>query len=355
MRKKLVSIALALAILVSPVYSAGGREMDVYAASVYTSTNQITSYLKDLLSDEGNTVAVLRTNFSLSRKTLAKCISEAALANGRAMTVASPAYSYVARGSDYEYRVDVPPSIFTDVVLLSSEANAYKRAIRALRDRDYSTAFYSENNMYYDIFLRAVEQHPEYNYNVTIWRSSNGTCGYRLSDDVSASEVKSQMKKADKKADSIIVSIIKEGMTTSEKYQAIHDYLVKNTVYDIETYDSGGDDWGETYTAYGCLIDRYAVCQGYAAAFNLLCAKAGLSTIAVNGTGKGGSHAWNMVKLGSEYRYVDVTWDDPVPDRGDNVSYKYYMLTADEIGMDHKWLKTKFAVKYVKYSKYAFD
>jgi len=43
---------------------------------------------------------------------------------------------------------------------------------------------------------------------------------------------------------------------------------------------------------------------------------------AVPGEAGGGSHAWNYVKDGSSYRYIDVTWDDPVQDQGAKAAVK---------------------------------
>ena len=53
-----------------------------------------------------------------------------------------------------------------------------------------------------------------------------------------------------------------------------------------------------------------------------LTAKAGICSIAVPGEAGGGSHAWNYVKDGSSYRYIDVTWDDPVQDQGAKAAVK---------------------------------
>ena len=50
--------------------------------------------------------------------------------------------------------------------------------------------------------------------------------------------------------------------------------------------------------------------------------KAGICSIAVPGEAGGGSHAWNYVKDGSSYRYIDVTWDDPVQDQGAKAAVK---------------------------------
>jgi transglutaminase/protease-like cytokinesis protein 3 len=236
------------------------------------------------------------------------------------------------------------------VTKLTSEKNAYRNALKALKNRNYTGAFYSQDNMYYDTFVLVLEQHPEYNYGVQIWKSTNGTCGYRTNGSLSEAKIKKLMQAADKKATAILKKIITTDMTKKEKLQAIHDYMVKNCVYDEGVNKSGYDN---AYTAYGCLVEKSAVCQGYASAFNLLAGKVGIPCIAVSGTANGGSHGWNFLKIGSTYRYVDVTWDDPLPDRGSKAAVRqnYFFVTQSTLAEDHVWNKTDYAKKYLTYSK----
>ena len=274
-------------------------------------------------------------------------LEETALKNGKLMSGTS--YSYViAGGRTVTYRFDISPEFTKKVTVLTSEKIAYKQALNALKKRAYSTNFYAENGMYYDTFYLALQQHPEYNYNLEIWRGSDGTFGYRPSGEVSVSKIKSKMSQANTKADAVIKKIIKKGMTNKQKLQAIHDYLVKNCAYDTGASTGSYDD---AFTAYGCLVNKKAVCQGYAAAFNLLAAKAGIRSIAVCGVAGGDSHAWNYVKNGSAYRYIDATWDDPLPDQGAKapVSHKYFYLTETQLKNlhTHSWKKAENAKKYL--------
>lgn len=279
---------------------------------------------------------------------LAGILEETALKNGKLMNGTS--YSYViAGGRTITYKFDISSQFTKKVTVLTSEKSAYKHALKALKKRDYTTDFYADGAMYYDTFVLALQHHPEYNYNLMIWKRTDGTFGYRPSAKLGTSAIRSKMTKTDSRADSILKKIIKKGMTNKQKLKAIHNYLVRNCVYDEGVSKSGYDD---AYTAYGCLIKKQAVCQGYAAAFNLLAAKAGICSIVVAGDAGGGSHAWNYVKNGSTYCYIDTTWDDPLPDRGSKaaVSQKYFYQTQKQLEQTHTWDKTEHAKKYVDYA-----
>ena len=130
-----------------------------------------------------------------------------------------------------------------------------------------------------------------------------------------------------------------------EKALYVHDYLVLNTEYDSATYErmqaspdqSLMDDAG---TAYGCLVNHLAVCDGYAKAFHLLMNRLGIEAGRVSGIADGGSHAWNYLALDRDYYYVDVTWDDPVAVdsstvQTDIVSHEYFCITTDTLLLDH--------------------
>lgn|GEM_PF-530961 len=275
-------------------------------------------------------------------------LEEAALKNGRLMSGTSYTYTFSGRNS-VTYSFDISSQFTKKVTVVSSEKDAYKHALKALKQHDYKTDFYADGAMYYETFVLALQHHPEYNYNLLIWKSTDGTFGYRAGNGLSTAQIESRIRQANKKANTIISRIITGNMTRKQKLRAIHNYLVRNCEYDEQVSTYGYDD---AYTAYGCLIRKKAVCQGYAAAFNLLAAKAGICSIAVPGEAGGGTHAWNYVKNGSSYRYIDVTWDDPVPDRGSKakVSQNYFYLTQAQLEITHTWDKVENARKYVDYA-----
>lgn len=99
-----------------------------------------------------------------------------------------------------------------------------------------------------------------------------------------------------------VVRFMPEGLTAYDRY-----YYLAAVLSNRVTYDKRPDN---CFTAYGALIGGRAVCEGYAAAYWLLCREAGLWCAYRNGQPEGQGHAWNMVRLDSGIYNVDVTWCD---------------------------------------------
>lgn len=128
-------------------------------------------------------------------------------------------------------------------------------------------------------------------------------------------------------AQQIHASIVTPGMSEYDQVKAIHDYLVHHI-----TYDGGSDD--RACSAAGALVDGRAVCDGYAAAFDLMCYLSGIECVRVTGWANG-RHAWNKVKVDGNWYNVDVTWDDPVSYRPMLV-YDYFLISDSAISRDHR-------------------
>lgn len=132
--------------------------------------------------------------------------------------------------------------------------------------------------------------------------------------------------------DHIVNQALKEE-TQLDMLRYIHDALAKKTDYTQFTPMSS--------TAYGCMVQGLALCQGYTNAFTILARQCGIEC----GPVEGGNHVWNYVILDGKEYMVDVTWDAPLA--GTSNAYKYFMLTPEEMGRDHSIAKDY----YQKYSK----
>lgn len=101
---------------------------------------------------------------------------------------------------------------------------------------------------------------------------------------------------------------IPNNATRFQIVQALHDYLVRNCVYDRSAVN---EVISPSRTAYGVLANGKAVCQGYSLAYKLLLRRAGVPAVYVGSDSM--QHAWNMVQMENNgWYHVDVTWDDPI-------------------------------------------
>ena len=134
------------------------------------------------------------------------------------------------------------------------------------------------------------------------------------------------------------------GLTTDmndyEKYRYIAETLCLRVSYDYVSFghyvNSTGslmdDDaykkmqWSQS--AYGAIVRKTAICEGFAYAYQYLCNRAGLWCISVGGSSSSGAHQWNMIVIDGGYYWVDVTWMLACGER-------YFCLTDEQLLIDH--------------------
>lgn len=131
----------------------------------------------------------------------------------------------------------------------------------------------------------------------------------------------------------VIDSVITENMTDYEKEVALHDYLIANCAYGYLE----GEKEEASYTAYGALVERMAVCNGYAQAMELLLKCCDINAYMIVGTADGVAHAWNLVELDGNWYHLDATWNDPVPDTRGNVIHTYFNVSDAVMAESHTW------------------
>lgn len=166
-------------------------------------------------------------------------------------------------------------------------------------------------------------------YRYTYWYNA---AGYIVALDPIYKVSKSTCKKEHKKLKAGIkryLKVAKKQKTKYAKAKAVHDYMAKKCQYDVSAY-SKRNYMSHAYDAVGVFAKNKAVCQGYAEAYQIVMEKLGIPCVVVSN--KAIDHAWNYVKLGGKWRNVDVTWDDPIPDRGPYAYplYTYWFKTDSE-------------------------
>lgn len=173
--------------------------------------------------------------------------------------------------------------------------------------------------------------HPDYfwinGYSITT-NTVTTDIEFLILNDYPTSQLSSMHSEIVAEADAV-AEMANEYDTDYEKILFVHDYIINNTTYDYEGADSGVNGiWG---TAYGCLVNGSAICQGYAEAFMLIMNKLNIECGLVTGDSERGRHAWNYVKADGKYYWIDVTWDDPENTESGTgrLEHKYFLINDE--------------------------
>lgn len=126
------------------------------------------------------------------------------------------------------------------------------------------------------------------------------------------------------------------GKSELEKETYVYDFIYKNCEYDLRSQNSG--------TAYGCLVEGKARCEGYSKAFTYALRRLGIGALSVSGdavdqnTGKNVKHAWNIVPIGGEYFVCDPTWEPHTLDKqsGGKCAYVFFNINDASANIDRQ-------------------
>lgn len=346
-RHHILAVFACFLSLLAGIFFYSPLQADAGASSEALSLEQIEQTFAQAIKDGSHTVT-FRAPASYTAAQLQNALSNAAKSQDR-LLAGSVRFQKQTNNlsANAKYTVEIPDDALMKVKRLKSEQAAIKAAAKALKNRKYSTNYYSDIS-YYPVFVKMLQQHPEYNYNTVVWRNTNGAYGYQRGNALTKKQQDDRIKAADKAAGNAVGKCIDAKMSTKQKAKAIHDYLIKNCSYNKQI-PTTGNQYHDAFTAYGALVDGSAVCQGYAAAFNLMAQKCGLQSMSVCGTAGGIAHAWTYAKLGGNNRYIDCTWDDS---DGKKISYEYFNVTEEKMRQQHAWNAADFPAGDIKYSKY---
>lgn len=146
-------------------------------------------------------------------------------------------------------------------------------------------------------------------------------------------EVILSMTKALEKSVSSALKQIPSNISEYERELLIHDIIVDSCRYDSDSVETAKSYTGPA-ASYGALVNRTALCSGYAKAAKLLLNRVGIASRTVKGVAGGVGHMWNLVKIDGKWYHLDLTWDD-AQSFSDESSYDYFNLTDGLISTDH--------------------
>lgn len=126
-----------------------------------------------------------------------------------------------------------------------------------------------------------------------------------------------------------VLALIDDSMSDLEKALVIHDYLCLDVEYQ-ENYTS-------SHEVTGPLLEKKAVCEGYAKAYKYYLDRAGVPCRIVTGYAGGVAHAWNQVQIDGKWYFVDATWDD-LDTQGSGLQYSYFLCSGSKLSRDHDFI-----------------
>ena len=163
-------------------------------------------------------------------------------------------------------------------------------------------------------------QYGGWSCNISLFES-NGIYYSTLTYTVSYYTTAAQEERMNSEVAAVLSKLNLSGKSDYEKIKGIYDYICKNVTYDCA--HENDDSYYLKYTAYGALVNKTAICQGYPLLFCRLALELGVDARFIGGYGEGDTHAWAIVKLGGKYYNVDPTWDAINLQKG--LPYKYFL------------------------------
>lgn len=110
---------------------------------------------------------------------------------------------------------------------------------------------------------------------------------------------------------------VDDNMSDFDKALLLHDELALYGSYLLS---------GETYSF---MVEGKGKCYGYSEVYAFLLAQVGIKSEIIESSAM--NHQWNKVCIDGVYYHVDITWDDPVPDRPGFSKHTFFLLSDDAI------------------------
>lgn len=249
-----------------------------------------------------------------------------------------------------------------EVYRISDEKELALLSIIQEKENKLKVFYVSDNPISIDRTFSYIESIIPYTFNIVITEipyTRNGEVLmtlYSIEIKPNHADYKSIIESAKKWNENSITT----SMSEREKIKKIHDEIVRNTQYDtsILDIDLSSSVKHPSFEATGVFNFNTAVCSGYSRAFNVLAQDAGIPSLMVSSISM--LHAWNLVYDGLSWKFIDTTFNDPIPERADRVIYTYYLLDERQFLQDgkHKFDKssetTLSADEYIEFAEYVY-
>lgn len=149
---------------------------------------------------------------------------------------------------------------------------------------------------------------------------------------VTKSYTPTDIKLVKESVQSIKKEIFNKNLSTEDQLKVIHDYIIDNSKYDSNRTDNNVIEY-KSDIAYGPLVEGYGICGGYTDAFLLFLEELNIKSYKISSD----SHIWNAVNLYNNWYHIDLTWDDPVTNTGDQIiEHNFFMIDTNKLLKEEK-------------------
>ena len=148
-----------------------------------------------------------------------------------------------------------------------------------------------------------------------------------VSIDMTKNYTKKDIKEIDAVVDDVFNKLYKPNDTKINNIKTFHDYIINNSSYDTDRSDNNIINY-KSDIAYGPLLQKQALCGGYSDAMELFLEKMDIKSYKVSSE----EHVWNAVELDGKWYNLDLTWDDPITDTGQEIlAHTYFMINTKRL------------------------
>lgn len=312
---KRITIIVVILVFIKPIYNLGTNIYNEIKYIIDSPVEQGIEEVVDVTEGEISQSNVLQTNFENSPVDTEKARLPKSIKNVNDLTEAI--YYYFSNWQT-DFKIHYVGST-TDI------ENIIKKAVEEASNKDE--------------YIKGHLSNREIQYEYTKLEATINIHQKYLTD-------QNKEKIVNQKVAEILSNVNGNQMTDYEKVKFVNDYIVKNTEYGSDTVNAS------PHSAYAVIKEGKAVCQGYALLALKMLKALGVETRYVVGEVKTGGHAWNLVKVNNQWYHLDTTWNDPVPDRPNTVSYKYFLIDDAKLRIDHVWNQSDYPK--ANSTKYAF-
>jgi len=361
---KMLSVLLVLVLIISVLCSCKGMTEDMYSNfSIIEETVEIINdkYNNAVNNDKSENKSTAKNNGNSSNEsptlqTNVKTKIEKEITTDDEIT--EPSSNFSESIKSYNNHLAVPTSEYYQFTCLSgAEKQLYQSILSAVSSSKniVNTSNLSLNeNQVLSVLQKVLSDYPQYfyvsrycmvayglkrrNIRAMVLLYTDGEATDEFDENLNYTKTANRTvinRKIDTLQSSVnsIVSQIPDNASDIIKEKIIHDYVVKSVAYandEAENIENTDKTLPHAFDLYGAVVEKSAVCEGYAKMFQYLCYCVGINSTQVIGTSNGGNHMWNTAKIDGQWYQIDATWDD-----SEYISYDYFNLTNAEISKTH--------------------